>query len=154
MKSNVIELKVRFSETDAMGVVHHGNFYSWFEVARYKLAEDFFPLSCNKLKFGDIYMPVITCGCRYRKFIKFGDTVSIKTYIIRNDTAKIRFYYEVTINEENKTAAEGYSEHVCLNCDYKLMLSLPECIKTDLKNFAENYPEYMKEDNIIKRFVH
>lgn len=152
MKSNIVEINVRFYETDAMAVVHHANLYPWLEVARFKFAEKFFPLSCDKLIFGDIYMPVVCCSCHYRNFIKFGDTVFIKTYLIRTDSAKFRFYYKVYTNAYSKIAAEAYTEHVCLNSEYKLMLKLPECIKEDLKHFTMNYPEYIKESNILNRF--
>lgn len=143
MKTNEVEIKVRFSETDAMRVVYHGNFYSWFEVGRYHMVENFFPLSCKELGLGDFYMPVITSQCSYKQFVKFGETIVVRTYIVKSDTAKIAFHYDVLKKGSKKIIAKGYTEHVCLNSEYQMMIKLPDCINEDMADFIVNHPEYI-----------
>lgn len=141
--NNELEISVRFSETDAMGVVYHGNFYSWFEMGRYDLVEKYCENSRKELKFGKIYLPVVKAECSYHDFIKFGEKIILSTYLVKTDTAKLRFISEIRKKGSKRIAAKGYTEHVFVDEKYKLLVQLPECIKKDMVLIEENYPEYL-----------
>ena len=65
MKS-AIEVKVRYQETDQMGVVYHGNYFTWFEIARVQLLEDLgFPY--RELEKKGYFLPVLHCSCDFSK---------------------------------------------------------------------------------------
>lgn len=81
---NEIEIKVRFAETDAMGVVYHGNFYCWLEMGRYDLLEKYCENSKREMAFGNYYLPVTKAECNYLDFVKFGDTIVVTTIAVSN----------------------------------------------------------------------
>lgn len=141
--TNELEIQVRFSETDAMGVVYHGNFYSWFEMGRYDLLDKLCENSKEQLKQGKFYLPVVKAECSYLQFVKFGEDIVVSTYLLETESAKLRFISEVRKKGSKKIVAKGYTEHVFLNPDYKMLVKIPDCFKKDIQFIRENYPQYL-----------
>jgi len=110
MKMDRTELRVRYKETDQMGVVYYSNYLVWFEVAR----TDFFRnkgLSYNKLEKEDkIYLPVVEANCRYKSPIRYDDVVIVETTLKEMFGKKITFEYIVKV--EGKIKTKGYTKHV------------------------------------------
>ena len=104
------ELRVRYKETDQMGVVYYSNYLVWFEVAR----TDFFRnkgLSYNNLEKEDkIYLPVVEANCRYKAPIRYDDVVVVETTLKEMSGKKITFEYIVKV--EGKIKTKGYTKHV------------------------------------------
>ena len=107
---NSTELRVRYKETDQMGVVYYSNYLVWFEVAR----TDFFRnkgLDYNRLEKEDkIYLPVVEVNCRYKAPIRYDDVVVVETTLKEMSGKKITFEYIVKI--EGKIKTKGYTKHV------------------------------------------
>ena len=108
-------VRVRYAETDQMGVVYYGNYYLWFEVGRVEL--------CRQLGFeykkmetdDDSFIVVAESSCRYRKPAKFDDVLRIRTRIAEAQRRTIRFAYEIYREETNELLANGETFHVI--CD-------------------------------------
>jgi acyl-CoA thioester hydrolase len=108
-------VRVRYAETDQMGVVYYGNYYLWFEVGRVEL--------CRQLGFeykkmetdDDSFIVVAESSCRYRKPAKFDDVLRIRTRIAEAQRRTIRFAYEIYRDETNDLLANGETFHVI--CD-------------------------------------
>jgi acyl-CoA thioester hydrolase len=108
-------VRVRYAETDQMGVVYYGNYYLWFEVGRVEL--------CRQLGFeykkmetdDDSFIVVAESSCRYRKPAKFDDVLRIRTRIAEAQRRTIRFAYEIYRDETNELLANGETFHVI--CD-------------------------------------
>jgi acyl-CoA thioester hydrolase len=117
MKQNPAEfsettIRVRYAETDQMGVVYHGNYFTWFEVGRV----DF----CRQLGFeykqmelqDDNFIVVADAHCRYKRPAHFDEVLVIRTTIISSQKRTIKFGYEVVNSETKELLATGETLHV------------------------------------------
>lgn len=105
MKS-ISKIKVRYAETDAMQVVHHANYYIYFESAR----EDFierFGIKYKKMEDMGIMMPLVETQCKYIDAAKYGDNLIIETEYDQITPIKVSLKYTVKREEDNKLIATG-----------------------------------------------
>lgn len=99
-------LRVRYAETDQMGVVYHSNYFPWFESARTESIRELGYTYADMEKMG-IIMPVIDVHCRYLRPARYDDLVRIKTTLKELPIHhKIEFHHEV-FNEKNELLAIG-----------------------------------------------
>ncbi len=121
-----VALKVRFSETDAMGVVWHGNYLKFFEDAR-----EFFGLHYG-MAYLDFYgngyfTPIVKSELQHKASIYYGQDVLVKINLEKHDSAKIIFNYEVWNTTLNELAAVGSTMQVFLDVNSREMeLAKPE----------------------------
>ncbi|HPN72647.1 MAG TPA: thioesterase family protein, partial [Candidatus Omnitrophota bacterium] len=100
MRACTIDLRVRYQETDQMGVVYYANYLVWFEVAR---TEFFRTLGLDYRQLEEkekIYLPVVGASCRYRAPLKYDDQVSLTIRLSYVRSARIGFEYEVKLLEK------------------------------------------------------
>lgn len=102
-------IKVRYSETDQMGVVHHSRYYPWFEVARSEMLEAAVA-KYSELEAMGLWLPLTTSHCDYRKPAVYDETLTIHSWIRSLKKAKIEIAYKV-FKESGELAAEGYTVH-------------------------------------------
>jgi len=107
-----VSFPVRYAETDQMGVVYHANYLVWMEIGRTKLIEDL-GFSYAKMEESGILAPVIDIQASYKKPCKFGETVTVKTWIDYYDGLRITYGYEI-YKENGDLAVIGKSAHVCV----------------------------------------
>lgn len=107
---NVIEVTVRYAETDCMGVVHHAVYPVWYEIARtdYIKAAG---MSYAQMEKEGIMLPVTGITCQYRLPAKYDDVLEITVKIARLTPARIEFEYAVTRKGETDILATGTSSH-------------------------------------------
>jgi len=113
MEPHTTRIRVRYAETDQMGIVHHKNYYVWMEVARVEL--------CNAMGFRyrdmernhGVLLAVVESRCRYAGSARFDDEVLIQTRILDVNARMVRFYYEMSV--EGRAVASGETKHVFLN---------------------------------------
>lgn len=106
-------IRVRYAETDAQRVVYHGNYVVWFEVGRTDYCEKVgYPYP--RMEAEGIFITVTEVRVRYRRSVRYGDVVTVRTRrgIIRSRGCT--FHYEVVL-PDGSLAAEGETEHVFLN---------------------------------------
>jgi acyl-CoA thioester hydrolase len=117
-------IRVRYAETDQMGVVYYGNYFTWFEVGRVEL--------CRQLGFeykrleaeDDSYIVVAEASCRYKRPARFDDLLTIRTRVVEAQRRTVRFAYEI-FNDAGELIATGETLHVI--CDHTgRPKSLPE----------------------------
>jgi acyl-CoA thioester hydrolase len=112
MKQHSIDIEVRYYETDGQGIVHHANYFQYFELARVQM------LKAAGHHYADLeragYLLVVhKIGCRYLLPAKFGDTLRIVTKVDRATAARIDHSYKVYRDEV--LLAEGESTLACIN---------------------------------------
>ncbi|NRB59245.1 MAG: acyl-CoA thioesterase [Winogradskyella sp.] len=105
MKSNVTEIRVRYGETDQMGVVYHANYAVYFEVGRTEWLREF-GLSYSKMEEEGIMLPVISLSVNYKNSARYDDLLKVKTRLKKLPTASIEFEYEL-INYNEQLLATG-----------------------------------------------
>lgn len=101
-------LRVRYAETDAMGVVYYGRYLEWFEVGRSEFMRvGGFPYS--RLEAEGVFLPVVEVRCRYRRPARYDDLVTVRTAVTAVTPVRLTIVYE--IRREGELLAEGSTEH-------------------------------------------
>jgi len=108
------DLAVRFAETDAMGVVHHGAYVVWFECGRvaWMVAAQ---MPYTEVAASGHHFAVTGIHTAYRASARFGDTVRILTRLTKLRSRQVEFSYEVRKASDATLLATGVSEHVCVD---------------------------------------
>lgn len=106
------EIRVRYAETDKMGFVYHGNYLTWFEVARVRLLDD---MGCPyaNLEENGYFLPVLKADIRYRKPLTFDDRVMVKVILRERPALRISLEYEVLRQGEIHTT--GHTLHAFID---------------------------------------
>lgn len=135
-----INIDVRFSETDAMGVVWHGNYLKYFEDAREGFGVKY------GIEYLDIYKegyftPIVKSEINHKSTINYREKVQVKVILEKHSAAKIIFRYEVFNLTTNKIAAIGTTTQIFMNVlDRTLELVKPEFyeIWENIQNWKED----------------
>jgi acyl-CoA thioester hydrolase len=122
---NETRLRVRYAETDQMGVVYHANYFVWFEVGRVELLRQL-GFSYREMERNDGYgIAVIDARCRYKAPARYDDELLLRTQISYVREAMVQFDYELFRAEDGTLLAEGDTTHVVVDREMKKAL-LPE----------------------------
>ncbi|MFW5983283.1 MAG: acyl-CoA thioesterase [bacterium] len=113
MQSYSTSTRVRYQETDQMGMAYHANYLVWMEIGR---TEFFREIGIPYKKFEDsgIMLPVIEAKCTYKRSAVYDEVITIETSMVELSPVKIRAEYRL-IKEDGDTAAEGYTMHAFVN---------------------------------------
>jgi acyl-CoA thioester hydrolase len=118
------EIRVRYAETDQMGVAYYANYLVWFEVGRSEL--------CRKRGFcyADLeasgYKLVVTdVHCRYRNAARYDEAITVRTWLKGMNRRMVTFGYKILRQGKEEVIAEGETRHLCLDSKGKPK-SLPE----------------------------
>ena len=107
--------RVRYPETDRMGVAYHANYLVWFELGRTELMRG---LGCpyGTLEERDgIYFPVIEAGAKYHAAARYDDLLSVDTELASVGGVRVRFEYRLTRENETRPLATGFTVHAAVN---------------------------------------
>jgi len=106
-------LRVRYAETDNMGVVYYANYLVWMEVGRLDLCRAC-GFNYRDMESEDgIYLAVAESNCRYHSPARFDDEVAVKTWIERANTRMVTFAYEMRLaGDGGRRLASGSTTHV------------------------------------------
>ncbi|WP_272023118.1 acyl-CoA thioesterase [Olleya namhaensis] len=94
MKQDEIEIRVRYAETDQMGVVHHGNYALYLEMARIEWLRKL-NISYRKMEEEGIGLPVVSMALNFKKPILYDDVIKVKTQLKKAPTSMVEFDYEI-----------------------------------------------------------
>ncbi len=127
--------KVFYSDTDAYGVVWHGNYLRWLEMGRVYLCEKF-GLYLKELENQDIVMPVREMNIKYKISAKLDDIITVRTKIADITKAYIVFHQIIADENEEKTYIDATFKVVAIHKDGTLYRSLPEQFEKMVKKSA------------------
>jgi acyl-CoA thioester hydrolase len=112
------EVRVRYAETDQMGVAYYANYLVWFEVGRSEF--------CRKRGFcyADLealgYRLVVTdVHCRYRNAARYDEAITVRTWLKGMNRRMITFGYQILRKEKEEVIAEGETRHLCIDSNGK-----------------------------------
>ena len=115
-------IRVRYAETDQMGVVYYANYFVWFEIGRVELMR---ALGFEYREFEErdqCYLPVVEANCRYRAPARYDDVLTLETRVLNQRTSMIRFGYRLlrekrsgSEEKEPLLLAEGETVHVVVD---------------------------------------
>lgn len=112
--------KVRFVETDLMGVVHHSNYLRWFEMARVEHLRSG-GIDLLDLMERDILFPITKIECQYLASAYFDDWLEINIVMVGYNRAKMEFAYQIVRESDQKLLSEGYSRNLFTNREGKVI---------------------------------
>jgi len=130
MKCNEINVRVRYQETDQMGIVYYSNYFVYFEMGRIEFLRSV-GISYAELEKENVFLAVADAHCKYRSPAVFDDLLVIKTCISMMKLARIEFSYEIRRVNEETLIAEGSTLLACLGVNKKPM-AIPEKIRDAL----------------------
>jgi acyl-CoA thioester hydrolase len=141
------EIRVRYAETDKMGIAHHSNYVIWFEVGRSELcrARGF---SYNQMEADNALMVVAESYVRYKSPAFYEDILTVRTHVAEVRSRAIRFIYEIVRNSDATLIAEGETLHLVTDENKKVRtvpvayrsLLFAETANDDLSFPADNAP--------------
>ena len=105
MIKSKIDIRVRYEETDKMGVVYHAKYFTWFEVARIELLDH---IGCpyRELEERGYFLPVLQCQAKYHMPAHFDDRLKVHVEISREPVARIEISYQVYRGEDLLATAQ------------------------------------------------
>ena len=112
MLQTTAQIRVRFSETDAMGVVYHANYLPWCEVARTQLLAEV-GLPYVELQASGFLLPVLEANLKYRSPARYEDLISVHAVMKEMPRVRIRIDYEIF--RGNELLVTGYTQHAFMN---------------------------------------
>ncbi len=126
MKFDEIQIRVRYGETDQMGVVYHGNYPLYLEMGRIEWLRKL-GISYRKMEEEGIMLPVVALQVNYKKSIGYDDVITVKTILKNRPTAKIEFEYEIT-NEKGEILTTANTTLVFLSKKTNRPIKAPQYV--------------------------
>ena len=130
-------VRVRYAETDQMGVVYHSNFFVWFEVGRVEMLRTMGVTYKDMEQVDDCHIVVVEASCQYKKPARYDDVLRIRTRIAEARTRTIRFSYEVFHDATGDLLATGSTGHVICDSEgrprslpekYRKLFAIPDAV--------------------------
>jgi acyl-CoA thioester hydrolase len=119
MQAHETRIRVRYAETDQMGVVYHSNYLIWMEVGRveYCRSQGF---AYQKMEQDDgVFLAVAEARCRYASPARFDDEVVVRTWVEQAHARLVRFGYEMRLASDGRKLATGQTTHIFLGRDLR-----------------------------------
>jgi acyl-CoA thioester hydrolase len=120
-----VRLRVRYAETDQMGVVYHANYFVWFEVGRVELLRQL-GFSYRDMEQNDgCFIAVVDARCRYKAPARYDDEIVVRTYLKNVRESLVHFGYELLRAADDVLLAEGETTHIVTDSEMKVR-TIPE----------------------------
>lgn len=107
-------VRVRYAETDKMGVVYHSNYLVWFEIGRTDWLRDT-GWTYRSMEEEGIQLPVIEAHCEYRQGARYDDEIEIRTRAKKLSPVRVQFEYEAARRADGVMLATGYTVHATID---------------------------------------
>jgi acyl-CoA thioester hydrolase len=130
MNFHEFTVRVRYAETDQMGVVYHGNYAAYFEMGRVEWLRNL-GLSYKEMEQAGVMLPVVSLTMNYKKPALYDDLLTVRTILKKQHGVKIEFDYEI-YNEAGELLTTGYSMLVFVDMKTGRPVSPPEYVKEKL----------------------
>jgi len=130
MYINEAKIKVRYAETDKMGIVYHSNYLIYFEIGRTEFINEC-GISYIEMEQMGIMIPLLESNCKYVQGAKYADELTVKTWIEELSAAKVRFSYSIIRESDGKEITRGNTLHVFVDNGFKII------------NLKKKFPEIM-----------
>ena len=122
------QLRVRYAETDQMGVVYHSNYIVWFEVGRVELLRQLGFTYRDMEQQDDTHIAVADVHCRFKSPARYDDLITVRTWLVNVRESLLHFGYEIVRAADGKALAEGDSVHIVVDSAFKRMHLPGKCM--------------------------
>lgn len=125
MTSHETRFRVRYAETDQMGVVYYANYLIWMELGRAEYCRSA-GICYKDMELHDgIRLAVVDAHCRYLSPARYDDEIGVKTWVARANPRMVEFHYQICDCATARELASGETKHIFLGSDMK-PVKLPE----------------------------
>jgi acyl-CoA thioester hydrolase len=135
MIQNHTHIRVRYAETDQMGIVYYGNYAQYFEVGRVELLRSI-GITYDFIEKSGIFMPVLNLQCNFHAPAFYDELLTVHTEIPELPTTRIHITYKI-YNSENKLLTSGSTDLAFINQTTKRPVRCPEFILQKMKPYFE-----------------
>ena len=132
MKNYQFDVRVRYAETDQMGMVYHGNYAQYFEMGRVEWLRNT-GISYKSMEESGVMLPVVSLSMNYKKPARYDDVLTVKTFLKSQTSVKIEFDYEI-YNQDNELLTTGNSVLVFVDIKSGRPTLPPDYVIEKLKN--------------------
>ncbi len=120
-----VRVRVRYAETDQMGVVYHANYFIWFEVGRVELLRQL-GFSYRDMEQNDgCFIAVVDARCRYKAPARYDEEIIVRTHLKNVRESLVHFGYELLRASDGALLAEGETTHIVTDAEMKVR-AIPE----------------------------
>jgi len=132
---NETRVRVRYAETDQMGIVYHANHFIWFEVGRVELLRQL-GFSYREMEEHDnCFIAVVDARCRYKSPARYDDEILVRTWLKSVRESVIHFAYELVRAGDGELLAQGETTHIVADAQMRKTV-LPEKYRTVFRQAA------------------
>lgn len=115
-----VRLRVRYAETDQMGVVYHANYFVWFEVGRVELLRQL-GFSYRDMEQNDnCFIAVVDARCRYKAPARYDEEIIVRTHLKNVRESLVHFGYELVRVSDGALLAEGETSHIVVDSNMQV----------------------------------
>ncbi|AJR04571.1 acyl-CoA thioesterase [Siansivirga zeaxanthinifaciens] len=132
MKFDEIQIRVRYGETDQMGVVYHGNYALYLEMGRIEWLRNM-GISYKSMEENGVMLPVVSLSINYKKSAVYDDLINVKTQLKKMPSVKIEFEYEIT-NQHGELLTTAETTLVFLDKNTLKPIKAPQYILDAINN--------------------
>lgn len=136
MRPVQLRFRVRYAETDQMGVAHHANYLVWLEMGRVDLMTRL-GLPYREVERRGVFLVVTNAGVRYRRPAAFDDELVLSTAVSHVKSRLVRFEYAIERAEDGLVVAEGFTEHVATDLERRT-IPIPQYVRALLEPASNN----------------
>ena len=126
------KIRVRYGETDQMGVVYHGNYAQYLEIGRIEWLRSL-GISYKKMEEEGIILPVVSLSLKFKKSAVYDEVINVKTHLKKMPTASLDFDYEIT-NEKGELLSTANTVLVFVDKSTKRPTKCPQYLLDKLQN--------------------
>jgi len=128
-EKDVVEttVRVRYAETDAMGIVYHTNYIVWFEVGRGEYMRQRGG-TYRKWENDGFYLPVTEVDARFIAAARYDDVVVIRTSVAEVRSRSATLFYEIVMEETGQVLVRGRTKHLCTDLEGRIRRLPPDLL--------------------------
>ncbi|MGV6829235.1 MAG: acyl-CoA thioesterase [Flavobacteriales bacterium] len=134
MKKSTTTIRVRYGETDAMGIVYYGNYALYFEQGRSDWLREL-GYTYKWMEENNIQLPIVNLQIEYKHPARYDDLIYVHTFLKEMPTVKIELFHEI-YNQENKLLVKGSTKLVFRNSKSRKIIKCPNFL---IEKIMENY---------------
>jgi acyl-CoA thioester hydrolase len=112
-------VRVRYAETDQMGVVYHANHFIWFEIGRVEFMRQLGFTYRDMEREHGCFIPVVDARCRYKSPARYDDEIIVRTHLKNVRESVIHFGYQLVRADDGEVLAEGETTHMVIDAQMK-----------------------------------
>ena len=114
-----MKIRIRYAETDQMGIVHHSNYFVWFEAGRSEICRAW-GLPYSEWERQGLFLPLTEAHCRYKHPLHYDEEATLEIWVSELKRNSVTFSYRM-LTPEGRRAAEGSTKHAFVDTQGKLI---------------------------------